>query len=118
MTVRPEMSEMQNETGNLVDNDGEICNILGRYFKSVFSARSNEQMPDMESVYDSEIKNVEITRKDIQTRLEKLSVYKSPGPDNVHPFVLQRTASTTSIPLEKNFRLSLSTGVSKRLEKC
>ena len=110
LTVRPETSEMQNETGVLVDNDGEICNILGKYFKSVFRDRGNEQMPDMNIMYENEIKNVEISRKDIQTRLEKLSVYKSPGPDNVHPFVLQRTASATSIPLEKIFKLSLSTG--------
>ena len=78
------MSEMQNEIGELVDNDGEICNILGKYFKSVFKDRSNEQMPDMNNMFDSEIENVKITRKDIQTRLEKLNVYKSPGPDNVY----------------------------------
>ena len=58
----------------------------------------------------SEISNIEVTRDDIQSRLEKVNVNKSCGPDNVHPFVLQKTASAISIPIEKIFKLSLDTG--------
>ena len=107
LTVRPEITELQNELGQLIDNDKEICNILGRYFNSVYTARSNETMPDMENSFEQEIRDIEISQEDVQSRLEKLNVNKSCGPDNIHPFVLQRTASEISVPLTKIFKLSL-----------
>ena len=103
LTVRPEIREMQNDLGELVDIDSEICNILGRYFTSVYLDKSNEVMPNMDNMYESEIKNIEISREDIQTRLEKLNISKSCGPDNIHLLILQRTAKATSVPLAKNF---------------
>ena len=39
LTVRPEISEMQNELGDLVDNDKDICNILAKYFNSVYTTK-------------------------------------------------------------------------------
>ena len=107
LTVRPEISEMQNEIGVLVDNDKEICNILAKYFNSVYTPESDEEMPEMEEMYRTEIRDIIISRTDIQTRLEKLNVNKSCGPDNMHPFVLQKTASETCKPLEIIFKKSM-----------
>ena len=67
-------------------------------------------MPDLDDMFTNEIGDAEISREDIQTRLEKLNVNKSFGPDNIHPYVLQKIASAASIPLENIFRLSLTTG--------
>ena len=36
-TVRPEISELQKDIGDLVDKDDKICDTLGEYFSSVFS---------------------------------------------------------------------------------
>ena len=110
LTVRPEISEMQNELGELVDNNKEICNILAKYFNSVYTPTSEEDMPDMNEMYEHEISNVNINREDIKNRLEKLNVNKSCGPDNIHPFVLQKTATASSIPLELIFKKSLESG--------
>ena len=110
LTVRPEISEMQNELGELVDNDIDICNILGKYFNSVYSPQSTGEMPDMEIMCENEIKEIVITREEVKTRLEKLNVNKSCGPDNIHPLVLQKTASTSCIPLELIFTKSLQDG--------
>ena len=67
-------------------------------------------MPEMNAMYESEISNMKISRKEVQSRLEKLKVNKSCGPDNVHPYVLQKSASAISVPLQKIFKLSLSSG--------
>ena len=109
LTVRPEISEMQNELGELVDNDKDICNILAKYFNSVYTAMSNE-MPEMEDMYLKEIKAIEVTQERIQSKLERVNVTKSCGSDDIHPYILQKTANATSVPLEKIFRKSLSTG--------
>ena len=110
LTVRPEISEMKNERGELVDNNKDICNILAKYFNSVYTPIGNEEMPQMNEMYEYELNNVHIRKEDIQARLEKLNVNKSCGPDNIHPFVLQKTAVATSIPLELIFKMSLELG--------
>ena len=110
LTVRPEITSMQNEIGELVDNDEEICNILAKYFNSVYTPVSEDEMPEMNDMYEREINDIVITREDIRSRLERLNVTKSCGPDNLHPFVLQKTASVTCVPLEKIFKKSISTG--------
>ena len=110
LTVRPEITEMLEGNGEMAANEKDICGIFGRYFSSVHTAPSNEEMPVMEAMYESEIRNLIISRLDVQTRLEKLKPNKSCGPDNIHPYVLQKTATAVSIPLEKIFNLSRSSG--------
>ena len=110
LTVRPEITEMQDENGVLVDTDRDITNVMVKYFTSVYTGPNNEQLPDMSENYETEISNIVISREDLQERLEKLNVNKSCGPDNIHPRVLKETARATSIPLEKIFTLSLSSG--------
>ena len=111
LTVRPEITEMKNEYGRLIDSDEGITSIMVKYFSSVHTATSNDEMPEMNPMYEREISNLEIKREDIQSRLEKLKVNKSCGPDNMNPYVLQKTASAVSVPLEKIFKQSLSTGI-------
>ena len=67
-------------------------------------------MPEMDDQYDSEIRNIIISKECIQEKLEKLNVNKSCGPDNIHSFVLRSTARSVSAPLEKIFNMSLKTG--------
>ena len=110
LTVRPEVSSMQNEHGELIDNDKEICNILAKYFNSVYTPATEDEMPEMTNMFEREIRDIIINRDEIRNRLEKLNVTKTSGPDNIHPFVLQKTASETSKPLEIIFRKSLSSG--------
>ena len=110
LTVRPEISEMQKENGELADIDDEICDTLGEYFSSVFSQGHTGPLPNLNDMYETEIGEITVTREDIQKRLEKLNVNKSCGPDNIHPFVLQATANATCIPLEHIFNKSLITG--------
>ena len=110
LTVRPEISQMQNELGHLVDNDKDICSILGKYFNSVYIPQCNDEMPDMEILCNNQIREMVITRDDIRTRLEKLNVNKSCGPDGIHPLILQRTANITCVPLELIFNKSLQDG--------
>ena len=79
---------MKNELGELFGNDKAICDILGKYFNSVYLPQSNDTMPEMEVLCEQEIQDIQITREAVQKKLEKLNVSKSCGPDNIHPLVL------------------------------
>ena len=111
LTVRPEITEIQNEEGVLVDNDKGICDILGKYFSSVHLPVTDDVMPDMPASFDQEIRNIIVTEKEVEEKLEKLKPYKSCGPDNIHPCVLKKAASAICKPLTMIFNLSLTVGM-------
>ena len=110
LTVRPEITEMQNENGILVDKVEDLCDTVGGYFNTVYIPRCNDTMPDMSAMYETEIGNIVVTREDVKSILEKLKVNKSCGPDNIHPYFLQATASAISVPLELIYNKSLISG--------
>ena len=110
LTVRPEITEIRNEQGILVDGDRDIANAFNKYFGSVHSPPSNDAMPELEERFTQEIGNIQVTRDEIAARLEKINTNKSCGPDNIHPLVLQKTSEASSKPLTLIFNLSLSRG--------
>ena len=65
---------MQNELDGLVDNDKDICSILGKFFNSVYSPQTNDEMPDMETLCNIEIGDIVITKDEIMERLVKINV--------------------------------------------
>ena len=110
LTVRPEITAMKNKQGVLIEEDTEMTNVIGNYFKEVFADESNDEMPEMDIQCDRQIGEVQICRASLQKILEKLKVNKSCGPDNLHPHLLQKTARTISVPLKLIFEKSLSDG--------
>ena len=69
--VRPELREIQNENGVMVDKEEDICNILGKYFSSVHTERWVGELPEMNELFETELKNIIITRENVKERLEK-----------------------------------------------
>ena len=55
LTVRPEITEMQNENGVLADEDRDIVSIMGNYFNSVYSELIHRDIPDMNDMYETKI---------------------------------------------------------------
>ena len=110
LTVRPEITAMKNENGQLMEDDREIVEIMGKYFNDVWSSYDGEEMPNMQMISESQIRSIVISIEVVQSRLEKLNVHKSCGPDELHPYVLQGTAKELSLPLTIIFQKSLDEG--------
>ena len=110
LTIRPEITAMKNKQGVLVEEDKEMTNIIGDYFKEVFTEVPTGEMPEMNRQCEKEIEEIQISRVTLQKILEKLNVNKSCGPDNLHPHLLQKTARTISVPLKIIFEKSLREG--------
>ena len=72
--VRPELNEIQKEKGEMANVVGEVCDTIGDYFNTVHMPKYIGPMPDMNEMFETEIRNIVISRKNIQTRLEKLNV--------------------------------------------
>ena len=101
---------MKNKQGILVEDDKEMTNVIGGYFKEVFSEETTGEMPAMNNQCVNQIGEVRIYRAELQKILERLNVNKSCGPDNLHPHLLQKTARTISEPLRIIFDKSLNDG--------
>ena len=111
LTMRPEISALLDENGELKHEEKEMSNICNYYFHRVFNKpNDNEVLPEMESLCDEEINSIEITAEMIKDKLAGLNRFKGSGPDNIHPHVLKETASTVCAPLSIIFRDSLQKG--------
>ena len=91
--------------------DAEKSEVLVEYFSSVFTVEPDtENMPPFEErVYEKPLENLTITKDMVLEKLKKLKTNKSPGPDNIHPRVLNGAAKSLSIPLTIIFNTSIRT---------
>ena len=91
--------------------DEEKAEVLVDYFSSVFTIEPDiDQMPPFdEREYDEPIYDIDITPGIVLAKLKKLKPNKSPGPDGIHPRVLNNAASHLSVPLSIIFSTSLTT---------
>ena len=65
---------MKNKQGVLVEEDKEMTNIIGDYFKDVFTEVPTGEMPEMNRQCEKEIEEIQICRGTLQNFLEKLNV--------------------------------------------
>ena len=111
LTVRPDISALINENGDIVQDEKEMCNLCNKYFHSAFTRPTpGEELPEMDCLCNENISDIIVTPELVRKRLENLNKFKSSGPDNIHPHVLKETASSVCIPLSIIFNESLETG--------
>jgi len=110
LTVRPEISALRNENGEIVHEDKEMSNIFNMYFHSVFTRPTKEELPEMENLCNESIRDINVTPEMVRDKLEKLNRFKGSGPDNIHPHVLRETAASVCLPLSMIFKESLEGG--------
>ena len=110
LTVRPEITTIKNENGQQLENDKDICEVIAKYFNSVYLPQTEEEMPEMQNQTEAEIGTIKVTLELVRDKLLKLNINKSCGPDEIHPHVLQKTASAMCKPLQLIFQMSLDKG--------
>ena len=50
----------------MLDREEDICNILGQYFSSIHTHRWVGELPDMNEQYETDHRNIIITRENIR----------------------------------------------------
>ena len=91
--------------------DTDKAKVFLDYFSSVFTTESDQNnLPFFEKRnYETVINDINITEEQIVKKLKKLKVNKSPGPDSVHPRVINELAETLSVPLVIIYNTSIRT---------
>ena len=98
--------------GTQTRNSVEAAEVLADAFSSVFVAEPFGPLPEMMRGNENCIPDLEIESEDVKRELLKLNIYKSCGPDGVHPKLLKSLAYDSSFvdAVTKLFKECLSSG--------
>jgi len=107
-TVKATISSLLKEDGSPTKSDTESAELLCRQFQEVFTRE-----PDKPTLPNNNrsILNIQFDGVTVMKKLKRLKPEKSPGPDGIHPMVLQNTAEVVADPLARIFQESYSQGV-------
>ena len=89
-------------------NDEEKADVFLNYFSSVFTLELDSELPYFdEKNYKKTLEDIDLTEDMVLNKLKKLKINKSPGPDAIHPKVIQEIAESINTPITLIFRASL-----------
>jgi len=105
----------------LMQTDAEAAKELSEFFKSVFVKESSEPVPEFNvdsDINTKTIDNIEIQPVEVHNKLASLKADKSPGPDGMHPRVLQEMANVLDVPLAMLYNKSVKDIILREDWKC
>ncbi len=101
-----------NTDGNCATTDIDKANVLSNFFKKVFTEEDCNSIPSIPNkLVDSTLEDIVFTQKEVEDLLKDIKTSKSPGPDRIHPRVLQECAQELSLPLFILFKKSINQGI-------
>ena len=104
------IGNLEKEDGSLTENDKEKSEVLNKFFASVFTKEDPQNIPDFDMSINDTLYEISITKDDMYKALRSLKTNKSPGPDEIHPKILNELANQLAYPLKTLFDLTLKEG--------
>ena len=96
--VKPIVTTLKRNNGLMTENDTETANCLADAFSSVFVNEPDGPLPQCcynEQVEQNDtIEEIGISEDDVYRELKSLNIFKSFGPDNIHPKLLRALADS------------------------
>ena len=96
--------------GVVLSEPVDMCEVLADVFSSIYNNLPPPDIPRNELLELEIMTPISISYDDVHTRLSELKSTSSPGPDQIHPFLLKSCAAALAYPLVKIFRKSLAEG--------
>ena len=94
-----ELHTKESGSVKVASTNEEKAEVLGDFFNSVFTIESYSNYPDMEMITPSvPFDNSKFEIREVNKPLESLDTSKSPGPDQIHPKVLNELADVIDAP--------------------
>ena len=112
LKAKENVGPLEDESGNLVYDDKEMGEILNKYFSTVYTEETLEDIREPREVVTDEhmLKEVELSVGAVTKKIKGLKAEKSSGKDNIHPAVIKNLKGSVAYPLSLIFRKSFETG--------
>ena len=112
--VKSSVSSLDRGDGTRTDSSAESAEVLASAFSSVFVREPPGPLPNINNPnHENEtIDDMEVHNADVKKELLKLNIFKSSGPDGVHPKLLKSLANDSNFveAVTKLFKKSSETG--------
>jgi hypothetical protein len=110
--VKDSIGPLKAQDGLLKTSNADMAKLLNDYFSSVFTIEDAENIPELpEYKEEDRLNEMRFTQEDVLGKLTNLDVYKSFGPDQVHPRVLKVAKDGISQALSYIFNKSMETAI-------
>lgn len=113
--VKTSIGPLTDHEGNHLVADKEMAGHLNNYFKTVFLNKETSKVPAPEIITVNNVRDklmcINITKPALLSKLNKLNVTKSHGPDNIYPRVIKEIKDEIAYPIVKLFNKSIQEGV-------
>ena len=99
LKTKPTIADLE-DNGEIITEDSKKADILNQYFSSVFTREDSSTIPTLDQLQTQhEFIRPNFTEEDILKHLKLLKPSKSPGPDEMHPYLLGKTCQDIALPL-------------------
>ena len=103
--------DIEDENGILNSDSLRKAEILNSFFSSVFVSEDTHNIPVLQdSVFNDELKDIVVTKENVEKKLLRLNTTKSQSGDQMHPRVLKELSSEISETLATLFNKSITAG--------
>ena len=110
--IKPVVGSLENETGELSQNNQDTADTLNKFFLSVFVEEGLDDLPEFPDKIGSDcvLSDIQITPAEVHRELTTLDVNKAAGPDGIPTILLKMCADQLAVPLCHLFRKTLVSG--------
>ena len=84
---------------------------MNNYFSSVFTIKQLNNVPQLRQYEGNILDTFNFSTKEVQEKLQHLNIYKSTGPDMLHPRILRALEDKLARPLTHIFNNSVETEI-------
>jgi len=110
-TVKAEVRQLSINNGRgLTTTDTEAADVLCEHFQQTFTKEDEFQKAVPAHIHTDDSIEIPFNKLVVQKKLERLKTDKSPGPDELHPLLLQSCAAQIAEPLSIIFQKSYTAG--------
>ena len=88
-----------------------MANIMNNYFSSVFTIEQLNNVPHLDQYEGNIFANFNFSTEEVQEKLQHLNMFKSTGPDMLHPRILCALEDKLARPLTHIFNNLVETGI-------
>ena len=112
--MKDTIRRLRKDDGSFTKSNIEAATILNSYFESNFVSEESTVPLDFATRIPDSIPDIDLNIPNMYQKLSALNPNKTPGPDNIHPYVLKMCSATFSKPLYLLFKQLFTTGTLPR----